>query len=56
MKFASENPGSPLFSDDILVRYPGLKGAKMWKEEHDLVLLRAVLKYALCLSNRLFLS
>ncbi|KAI4337260.1 hypothetical protein L6164_015699 [Bauhinia variegata] len=45
VKFASENPGAPLFSDDILLRYPGLKGTKIWKEEHDLVLLRAVLKH-----------
>lgn len=45
MKFASENPRAPLFSVDILLRYAGLKGAKIWKEEHDLVLLRAVLKY-----------
>ncbi|KAF7830339.1 CHD3-type chromatin-remodeling factor PICKLE isoform X1 [Senna tora] len=43
--FASENPESPLYSDDILMRYPGLKGGKIWKEEHDLVLLRAVLKH-----------
>ncbi|XP_061365248.1 CHD3-type chromatin-remodeling factor PICKLE isoform X2 [Gastrolobium bilobum] len=45
VKFASENSQTPLFSDDILLRYPGLKGAKIWKEEHDLVLLRAVLKH-----------
>ncbi|KAF7817290.1 CHD3-type chromatin-remodeling factor PICKLE isoform X1 [Senna tora] len=45
VKFASENPGTPLFSDDILFRYPSLKGTKIWKEEHDLVLLRAVLKH-----------
>ena len=45
MKFALENPQSPLYSDDIVLRYPGLKGGKIWKEEHDVVLLRAVLKY-----------
>ncbi|XP_014500992.1 CHD3-type chromatin-remodeling factor PICKLE isoform X1 [Vigna radiata var. radiata] len=45
VKFASQNPQTPLFSDDILFRYPGLKGAKIWKEEHDLVLLRSVLKH-----------
>ncbi|XP_073223963.1 CHD3-type chromatin-remodeling factor PICKLE isoform X2 [Cicer arietinum] len=44
VKFASENPGTPLFSDDILTRR-ALKAAKIWKEEHDLVLLRAVLKH-----------
>ncbi|KAK7311902.1 hypothetical protein RJT34_10364 [Clitoria ternatea] len=45
VKFASQHPQTPLFSDDILLRYPGLKGAKIWKEEHDLVLLHAVLKH-----------
>ncbi|KAK7283118.1 hypothetical protein RIF29_12416 [Crotalaria pallida] len=45
VKFASENPQTALFSDDILLRYPGLKGAKIWKEEHDIALLRAVLKH-----------
>ncbi|KAK7260935.1 hypothetical protein RIF29_27236 [Crotalaria pallida] len=45
VKFASENPGSSLFSDDILERYAGLKGIKSWKEEHDVVLLQAVLKH-----------
>lgn len=44
MKFAMENPGASLFEDDILLRYPGLKGSKFWKEDHDLILLRAVLK------------
>ncbi|KAK4274486.1 hypothetical protein QN277_017696 [Acacia crassicarpa] len=45
VRLASENPGTPLFSAEILFRYPSLKGAKFWKEEHDLVLLRAVLKH-----------
>ncbi|CAL0327180.1 unnamed protein product [Lupinus luteus] len=45
VKFASENPRNALFSDDILLRYPGLKGAKIWKEEHDRILLRAVMKH-----------
>ncbi|KAK2398961.1 protein CHROMATIN REMODELING [Trifolium repens] len=45
VKFASENPGTPLFSDGILSRYAGLKVREAWKEEHDLVLLRAVLKH-----------
>ncbi|GAU17725.1 hypothetical protein TSUD_07870 [Trifolium subterraneum] len=45
VKFASENPGTPLFSDDILSHYTGLKVRKAWKQEHDLVLLRAVLKH-----------
>lgn len=45
MKFVLEKPGTPLFTDDIVLRYPGLKSGKFWKEEHDLLLLRAVLKY-----------
>jgi chromodomain-helicase-DNA-binding protein 4 len=45
VRFASEHPQTPLFSDDILLRYPGLKGIRKWKEEHDFMLLRAVLKY-----------
>ncbi|CAI8599568.1 unnamed protein product [Vicia faba] len=45
VRFASEYPRTPLFSDDILLRYPGLKGVRKWKEEHDLLLLRAVLKH-----------
>lgn len=49
MKYSSENPSTPLFTDDILLRYPGLRGGKFWKEEHDLLLLRAVLKYVITL-------
>jgi chromodomain-helicase-DNA-binding protein 4 len=45
VKFSPENPGSPLFTEDIVSRYPGLRGGKFWKEDHDLLLLRAVLKY-----------
>ncbi|XP_024982833.1 CHD3-type chromatin-remodeling factor PICKLE [Cynara cardunculus var. scolymus] len=45
VKCSSENPSAPLFSDDIVYRYPGLKGLKFWKEEHDRILLRAVLKH-----------
>ncbi|CAK7353888.1 unnamed protein product [Dovyalis caffra] len=44
-RFASENPGSPLFADDIILRYPGLKSGKFWKQEHDSLLLHAVLKH-----------
>ncbi|XP_022981141.1 CHD3-type chromatin-remodeling factor PICKLE [Cucurbita maxima] len=44
-KFVPENPSAPLFTDDILSRYPGLKGGKHWKEEHDRLLLLAVLKH-----------
>lgn len=49
MKFASDNPGVQLFADDILLRYAVLRGGKFWKEEHDLLLLRAVLKYDITL-------
>ncbi|KAJ9559392.1 hypothetical protein OSB04_014006 [Centaurea solstitialis] len=45
VKCSSENTSAPLFSDDIVYRYPGLKGLKFWKEEHDRTLLRAVLKH-----------
>ncbi|XWS70486.1 hypothetical protein CRYUN_Cryun03dG0052200 [Craigia yunnanensis] len=45
VKDASEKPGTRLFTDDIIMRYPTLKGGKFWKEEHDLLLLRAVLKH-----------
>ena len=45
VKDASEKPGTRLFTDDIIMHYPTLKGGKFWKEEHDLLLLRAVLKY-----------
>ena len=45
MKSAPEKPGSPLFADDIVSRLPGLKSGRFWKEQHDLLLLRAVLKY-----------
>ncbi|KAK8515368.1 hypothetical protein V6N12_075412 [Hibiscus sabdariffa] len=45
VKDASEKPGTRLFTEDIIMRYPTLKGGKLWKEEHDLLLLRAVLKH-----------
>ncbi|XWS17860.1 hypothetical protein CRYUN_Cryun33cG0104600 [Craigia yunnanensis] len=45
VKSASENPGTRIFTDDIIMRYPTLKGGKFWKEEHDLLLLRAVQKH-----------
>ncbi|KAI3737951.1 hypothetical protein L2E82_27969 [Cichorium intybus] len=45
VKNSSENQTSPLFTDDIIYRYPGLRGLKFWKEEHDRTLLRAVLKH-----------
>ncbi|KAF5936289.1 hypothetical protein HYC85_027418 [Camellia sinensis] len=45
VKAASEKPGTPLFPDDIVSRFPGLKSGRFWKEHHDLLLLRAVLKH-----------
>ncbi|XP_050216353.1 CHD3-type chromatin-remodeling factor PICKLE [Mercurialis annua] len=45
VKFATGKSGILLFTDDIVLRYPGLKCGKFWKEEHDLLLLRAVLKH-----------
>ncbi|XP_065848676.1 CHD3-type chromatin-remodeling factor PICKLE-like [Euphorbia lathyris] len=45
VKFALANPRTPLFADDIVLRYPGLRSGKFWKEEHDRLLLQAVLKH-----------
>ncbi|XP_076940431.1 CHD3-type chromatin-remodeling factor PICKLE-like [Bidens hawaiensis] len=45
VKSSPENPPAPLFTDDIIYRYPGLRGLKFWKDEHDRTLLRAVLKH-----------
>lgn len=46
IKVSSQMPGAPpLFGDDIVYCLPGLKGGRHWKEEHDLLLLRAVLKH-----------
>ncbi|KAK1425966.1 hypothetical protein QVD17_14633 [Tagetes erecta] len=42
VKYSSENP---LFTDDIIYRYPALRGLKFWKEEHDRTLLQALLKH-----------
>ncbi|XXG40563.1 hypothetical protein AAC387_Pa01g1247 [Persea americana] len=41
----SEKPGTPLFAEDILSRLPALRSGRVWKEQHDLSLLRAVLKH-----------
>ncbi|CAL5361105.1 unnamed protein product [Camellia sinensis] len=45
VKAASEKPGTPLFPDGIVSRFPGLKSGRFWKEHHDLLLLRSVLKH-----------
>ncbi|KAF9614280.1 hypothetical protein IFM89_017081 [Coptis chinensis] len=44
-KLHSEKPGTRLFAEDIISRLPGLRSGRSWKEEHDLALLHAVLKY-----------
>ncbi|XP_044472362.1 CHD3-type chromatin-remodeling factor PICKLE-like isoform X2 [Mangifera indica] len=44
VKHSLEKQG-PLFEDEAVLRYPALKGGKFWKEEHDLLLLHAVLKH-----------
>ncbi|XP_010942119.1 CHD3-type chromatin-remodeling factor PICKLE [Elaeis guineensis] len=43
-KFMSKNPGASLFSEDILLLFPGLTG-RNWKAEHDLLLLKSILKH-----------
>ncbi|KAK3036792.1 hypothetical protein RJ639_030484 [Escallonia herrerae] len=45
VKLSSEKVGAPLFEDNIISRFPGLKGGRFWKDHHDLLLLRAVLKH-----------
>ncbi|KAJ8450424.1 hypothetical protein Cgig2_002109 [Carnegiea gigantea] len=45
VKSASEICGDSLFSAEIQLYYPALKGGRVWKREHDLMLLRAVLKH-----------
>ncbi|WCJ30367.1 Chromodomain-helicase-DNA-binding protein 5 [Euphorbia peplus] len=45
VKFVLANPRTPLFPDEVILRYPGLRSGKFWKEEHDRLLLQAVLKH-----------
>jgi chromodomain-helicase-DNA-binding protein 4 len=45
VRMSSQKPDSPLFTEDIVSRFPGLNGGKFWKERHDLLLLGAVLKH-----------
>ncbi|KAF5931705.1 hypothetical protein HYC85_027876 [Camellia sinensis] len=44
VKAASKKPGTSLFPYDIVSHFPGLKSGRFWKEHHDLLLLRSVLK------------
>ncbi|XP_068647282.1 CHD3-type chromatin-remodeling factor PICKLE isoform X2 [Aristolochia californica] len=41
----AEKPGMRLFEEDIVYRYPALRGGRVWKEGHDKSLLRAVLRH-----------
>ncbi|OIT02582.1 chd3-type chromatin-remodeling factor pickle, partial [Nicotiana attenuata] len=45
VKASSEETNGPHFAKDIVSWFPALKGGRVWKEEHDLLLLRAVLKH-----------
>jgi hypothetical protein len=35
-----------LFPNYLLYEFPGLSGGRIWKGEHDLLLLKALVKYA----------
>ncbi|XP_010525929.1 PREDICTED: CHD3-type chromatin-remodeling factor PICKLE-like [Tarenaya hassleriana] len=46
VKFTEDYPTKPIFPNRILNRFPGLRiSGKVWKEEHDKIMLRAVLKH-----------
>lgn len=45
VKLVEDHPGKPVFPNRILERFPGLRSGKVWKEEHDKIMIRAVLKY-----------
>ncbi|VYS53442.1 unnamed protein product [Arabidopsis thaliana] len=45
VKFVEDHPGKPVFPSRILERFPGLRSGKIWKEEHDKIMIRAVLKH-----------
>ncbi|XP_047328868.1 CHD3-type chromatin-remodeling factor PICKLE-like isoform X2 [Impatiens glandulifera] len=45
VKFVAETSSTHIFTEDILYRFPGLKHGRFWKEEHDKLLLRAVLRH-----------
>ncbi|KAF2618497.1 hypothetical protein F2Q68_00041988 [Brassica cretica] len=45
MKLVEDHPGKPVFPNRILERFPGLRSGKVWKEEHDKIMIRAVLKH-----------
>ncbi|XP_078439434.1 chromatin remodeling factor CHD3 (PICKLE) isoform X2 [Wolffia australiana] len=45
VKQASAAPGAPLFSEEVSSRFPGLTTGRVWKEIHDLLLLKAIFKH-----------
>ncbi|CAA7032933.1 unnamed protein product [Microthlaspi erraticum] len=45
VKFVEDHPAKPVFTNRILERFPGLRSGKVWKEEHDKIMIRAVLKH-----------
>eukprot|EP00250_Pteridium_aquilinum_P017954 c23861_g1_i1 orf=626-5110(-) len=45
VKDIKDGPKSPLFSDDVYKRLPGLVNARFWKEPQDWKLLQAILKH-----------
>ncbi|CAH8390357.1 unnamed protein product [Eruca vesicaria subsp. sativa] len=45
VKLVEDHPGKPVFPNRILERFPGLRSGKVWKEEHDKIMIRAVLKH-----------
>eukprot|EP01018_Ginkgo_biloba_P007663 Gb_18673 [translate_table: standard] len=45
VKLLAENPGVPLFANDIYGKFPALKNSRFWKDEHDSKLLQAILKH-----------
>ncbi|CAH2061075.1 unnamed protein product [Thlaspi arvense] len=45
VKYVEDHPAKSVFPNGILERFPGLRSGKIWKEEHDKIMLRAVLKH-----------
>ncbi|CAN8315046.1 unnamed protein product [Cochlearia groenlandica] len=45
VKLVEDHPSKPVFPNRILERFPGLRSGKIWKEEHDKIMIRAVLKH-----------
>ncbi|XP_072989353.1 CHD3-type chromatin-remodeling factor PICKLE isoform X2 [Typha latifolia] len=45
VEFISGNPRAPLFPEYILAQFRGLLAGRIWKREHDILLLKALLKH-----------